>query len=75
MICSGFSNERYLAKVSHSEVAHSACGADERGTQPLYEHVSHSNPRENVFSVGLVWDTLAKEREVIGLPEFRLGRL
>lgn len=50
MIFSGFSNERYLAKVSHSEVAHSACGADERGTQLLYEHVSHSNPRESVFS-------------------------
>lgn len=50
----------FFAKVSHSEVAHSACGADERGTQPLYEHVSHSNPRESVFSVGLVWDTLAK---------------
>ena len=50
-----------LAKVSHSGVAHSACGADERGTQPLYDHVSHSNPRENVFSEGLVWDTLAKK--------------
>ena len=39
----------FPAKVSHSEPLSGRCGADERGTHPLYEHVSHNNPRENVF--------------------------
>ena len=39
----------FPAKVSHSEPLSGRCGADERVTHPLYEHVSHSHPRENVF--------------------------
>ena len=39
----------FFAKVSHNEALSERCGADERGTHPLYERVSHNHPRENVF--------------------------
>ena len=39
----------FFAKVSHNEALSGCCGADERGTHPLYERVSHNHPRENVF--------------------------
>ena len=52
-------------------MAHSACGADERGTQPLYEHVSHSNPRESVLFFFFDLDSVKQFLDLV--LEFFLG--
>lgn len=54
-----------LAKVSRinhfpklSELVHCV-------TSPQNEYVSHRTPRDNVFPMGLLWDTMAKKGEYV----------
>ena len=49
----------HLAKVSRSNRSPEPCDATHCGTPPQFVGVSHINPQENVFSLGLAWDTLA----------------
>jgi hypothetical protein len=51
-----------LAKVSHSNRSPEPCGATGCGTHHHLEGVSHINPRENIFLLGLAWDTLAGKK-------------